>query len=255
MREVRFAFFVVIFSFAALYLFAKLFGPIPFAINSTTNTRSDLFTSTGTGEVSATPTTAHVSLGVTATAASADDAKNQLNKTINTVIGDLKKLGIDEKKIQTTNFSVNQNTSGPVIQALPIRPSTNPSGDYTANATLEVETKDVATANQAVDTASKDGANVINGVSFSLTDADQQALEDQARIKAIADAKSKAEKIAKAAGLKLGRLVNITEGSAPQPMFATAQSADLKAAPSDQTNLQPGENKVQVTVTLSYETL
>lgn len=253
MREARIALFLVLFSFIALYGFSKLLGPIPFAVNSVQTTKSDFFTATGTGEVAGTAATARLSLGVTKTAATADEAKSEANKIINKVTTDLKALGIDEKKIKTSNFSVN-----PEVAVQPLGISARPAAQteqFTATANLDVEAPNVDTANKAVDVASADGANVIGGVSFDLSDTDKEKLEDQARVKAIADAKARAQKIAQAAGLKLGRVVNINETSGPQPVFMSARAADLKTETSEPTDLQPGENKVSVTVTLFYETL
>lgn len=250
--------FIIFFSFLCLYIFSKVLGPIPFAVNSIQTTKSDLFSATGTGEVSGTPTTARVSLGVTKTATTADEAKNELNKVINAVTKDLKSLGIDEKKIKTTNFSVNPDYTNP---ELPVssRPTTlivPSSNSFTATANLDVETKDVETANKAIDVASAAGANVIGGVSFDLSDEEREKLQDEARTLAIKDAKAKAEKIARAAGLRLGRVVNINEAGGNQPYFMDARAQELKTTDSiEPTDLQPGENNVMVSVTLFYETL
>jgi uncharacterized protein YggE len=255
-KEFRLPAFIIIFSFICLYVFSKVLGPLPLSITSVTTTKTDLFTSTATGEVDSTPTTAHVSLGVTKTAATADEAKNQLNEVINKVTADIKALGIEDKDIKTTNFLVNPDYSEPRPLTLSVKPGVQDTGRYTGTANIEVDTKDVATANKAVDIASADGANLIGNVSFAVSDEEREGLEDQAREKAIQNAKAKAEKIAKAAGLKLGRLVNISESSGgPQPVFMDARAADLKTTGSAPTDLQPGQNTIQITVTLSYETL
>ena len=257
LNDVRNGLILVFFAFICLYVFTKLLGPIPFAVNSVQTVKSDLFSTTGTGEVNTVPTTAHVSLGVTKTTTSADTAKNELNTVINDIIEDLKALGIEEKNIKTTNFSVNPDYSQPQ----PLTTSTRPgvageTGRFTATANLEVETKDVETANKAVDAASAAGANLIGGVTFEVSDDEREKLEDEARIKAIADAKAKAEKIAKAAGLRLGRVVTISESGGTQPYLMEARAADMKAASGTvPTDLQPGENTVRVDVTLSFETL
>jgi hypothetical protein len=106
-------------------------------------------------------------------------------------------------------------------------------------------------ANKAIDIASSDGANVIGGVSFTFNDKTKESLENQARNLAVADAKKKAQILANAAGIKLGRVINISEeGSGfPIPMMAEKSADNLT-----DTDLNPGENTVSITVTLTFET-
>lgn len=267
--------FAILFTFVCLYIFSKLLGPIPLGVNSVTTTRTDMFTSTGTGEVSATPTKTNVTLGVTKTASTAEAAKNEANKVINAVTTDLKAMGIPAENIKTVNFSVNpdysevgamaQPAAGSVsvdssgmtttsFRAAPAVAEAKPTA-YTATATIEIQTTDVETANKAIDSATANGANVVNGAAFDVSDEEREKLEDQAREKAITDAKENAEKIAKAAGIKLGKITNIQESGGMQPVFMSARTEMKAADMSAPTDLQPGENTISVTVTLFYETL
>lgn len=237
--------------FIALLLFfgfTKLFGPIPFAVNSVTTSKTDLFTVDGTGKATGVPDTAQFSVGVNKQAPTVQQAQDQVNSAVNKISDDLKKLGVAENDIQTTNYSVNPNidfTSG-----------NQTTTGYTVNATIEVKVKDTNLANKALDAATANGANVVNGVSFGLNDDEQAKLEEQARGEAIKNAKAKAESIARQAGIRLGRIVNVTVNptSEPRPVvekMSLAQSADTGAP----TQLQQGSNDVNVTVSLSYETL
>jgi uncharacterized protein len=247
MREIKLAFFIVLFTFLGLFVFTKLLGPIPFSVNSVTTTKTDLFTVNGTGEVTAIPDTALLTLGVNKQATSVEDAKNQVNQIINKITADIKALGVNVKDIKTTNYSVNPNYdySGG-------RQSSN---GYTVDANIEIKVSPIDKANNAIDVATKDGATQVGNVQFVLADDEQQKLEDQARSEAIKNAKTKAQSIANAAGLHLGRIVNIQEGAGSPPPLMYAAGADLKqAAGSEPTQLNPGENKVSVSVTLSYET-
>lgn len=238
--------------FIALLLFfgfAKLFGPIPFSVNSVTTNKTEPFTVTGEGKATGVPDTAQFSVGVNKTAATVELAQNQVNTTINKISDELKKLGIEEKDIQTSNYSVNPNidfTSGKQTTT-----------GYTVDTTMNVKVKDTNLANKALDAATANGANVVNGVSFVLNDDEQQKLEEQARGEAIKNAKEKAQSIAQQAGIRLGRIINVTvnpTAQQPQPVvekMSFAQSADSGAP----TQLQKGSNDVTVTVSLSYETL
>lgn len=244
---------VILFFFICLFVYTKLAGPIPFTVNNITTTKTDLFTSQGTGEEKAVPDTAMVVLGVTKSASTAEEAKNQMNSITNTIVADLKALGIEEKNIKTTNFSVN-----PEIQPAydtNLTPQVPPKGtvpSFTASQNLEVTTKTIAMANQAIDTATKDGANTIGTPTFVVNDEKRKALTKQARIKAIADAKKNAAELADEAGIKLGRVINIQENSGYGLRYA---AMDKAAESTGQTQLNPGENTISVTVTLSFETL
>ena len=237
----------VFLSLVLLFGFTKLLGPIPFTVNSIQTTNADLFTVSGVGEVQATPDNTSVSLGVTQEAASADAAQNEVNQVMNALIEDLKGMGIKEEDIKTTNINVNPNydfNNGQRIIG------------YSASQNLDVKTENVDLANRVVDTATQNGANVISGVSFTINDKDREKFEKEARVKAIADAKEKAQQIANEAGLRLGRIVNIqVEGGEEPPVLLQERMTANDAAKVEPTNLQPGEDTIRVTVYLSYETI
>lgn len=244
-NSVKTAFFTVLFIFVFLYIFSSLFGPIPFAVNSVTTNKTDMFTVNGEGEASAVPDTALINFGVTKTANTVELAKTQMNDTVEMIISELKSLGIDEKHIKTTNFSIN-----PTYDYTSSRQTIT---GYTANQNVEVRVKPLEKANQAIDKATSAGANNVGGVSFVLDDEKKTELEQKARVEAIKKAKEKATAIASAAGIRLGKLINIQEGSfnPPVPMAAELKTVGRDAGTTD---LQPGENSVKIQVTLSYET-
>ncbi|HSW47580.1 MAG TPA: SIMPL domain-containing protein [Candidatus Saccharimonadales bacterium] len=247
LKDLRIPFFTVLFIFIGLFVFPKFFGPIPFSVNSINTNKQNLFTVSGTSEVTAVPDTAMISLGVNKDSSSVQSAKDEVNKIINQVTSDLKSLGVDEKDIKTTNYSVNPNydyISG-----------TQKTNGYSVNATIEVKIKTVEKANNAIDIATKDGATNVGGVQFVVDDAKQKQLEDQARKEAIGKAKEKAASIANAAGIHLGRIVDVQEnGDYPRPVQYSAGMQMDTVAKSAPTQLNPGENKISSTVSLSYET-
>lgn len=228
-----------------LFIYTKLAGPIPFSITSVQTTKSSLFTASGTGKVAAVPNTAQVSLGVTETSVTVSDSQTKLNTKSNNVINALKKLGIEEKDIKTTNYSISPNydfTAGQRVTG------------YTASQNLEVETQKTELANRVIDTATATGANVVGGVTFTFDDETKAKLEDQARKEAIGKAKVKAKSLADAAGIRLGRIIDVQESFLGQPV-PMAQNFKAEAVGGDTTNVTPGENSIEITVTLSYETL
>lgn len=233
------------FFFLALFLYAKFAGPIPFSINSVQTNKTNLFTASGTGKATAIPNTAQLSLGVSKTAKSITDAQNQANAVINKLTADLKSLGILETDIKTTNYSVYPN-----YDYISGRQVTN---GYTVSQNLEVKVKQIDKANSAIDIATSDGANIVGGLSFILDDKTQKDLEDQARKEAVTNAKEKAQKLADAAGIKLGKIVDVQEnnGSAV-PVYRAMMAAG--GGLDEKTDISPGENTVEITVTLSFET-
>jgi len=241
---------MVFISLLLFFLFVKVLGPIPFVINSVNTDKSEFFSVDGTGEATGKPDTAQFTVGVTKTGANVEDTQSQTNTAANKIVDALKAQGIDEKDIKTTDYAVNPNvdfSSG--------RQTTT---GYTVSTSITVTVKDASKANAALDAATKNGANIVNGVTFTLNDEERLKLEDQARMEAIKEAKEKASTISKQAGIKLGRVVNImVNPNTPGPIMydKVMNAAGGEAAPRDATQLQQGENKVMTTVTLYYETL
>jgi len=247
MQELKVPLFTTIFVLIAVSLFVLIFKAVPLSLNVVTTTNNTLFTATGTGEATAVPDTAQFTLGVTKTASTVQQAKEQMTQAANKIITDLKTLGVEDKNIKTVDYQVNPNydtTSGAQITG------------YTVTQTLQVSITPIEKANQAVDKATADGANQVSSLIFTLTDAEKQQLEDKARSEAIQNAKQQAQKLASQTGVRLGRIINVQQGGGqtPFPYEAAALSTQGKAV-DNRSTLTPGENTVTVTVILSYETL
>ena len=234
---------VVVF-FILLFVYTKFAGPIPFSVNSTNTNSSDTFQVSGVGKAAAAPDSAKVTIGVIKTSLTLSDTQSKTNQAADQVISAIKKLGVPEKNIKTINYSVNPNydNEGQKITG------------YTVNQTLEVKS-DIDKINQVIDAGTANGANVTSGVEFILNDDKRTELENQARKEAVEKAKKKAEGLAKAAGIKLGRITNVTESSGTEPRPVFLETKANQPIPETQTNITPGENNISVTVTLSYQTL
>ncbi len=246
MQNLKILLLTILFIFLGLFIYTKFAGPIPFSVNSIQTTKTNLFTVSGTGKVTGIPDTALLSIGVTKTGSTVAIAQNQTNTAVNKIIEDLKKLGILEKNIKTTNYSVNPNYDF-------ARGGQNITG-YTVTQTLEAEITPIDIANKAIDTATADGANLIGGITFTFNDKTKADLENKARTEAVKMAKGKAQSLANATGIRLGRIVDVQEsnGFEPRPIMM-AQS--LETGKTADTQLQPGENSITINITLSYETL
>ncbi|MDC3952409.1 SIMPL domain-containing protein [Polyangium jinanense] len=206
----------------------------------------------GHGEAQGKPDIARTSLGVEASAPTVEEAMNQTNARMKAILDALKKLGLEEKDIQTANFSISieRPFEGPVPMAMPMPealPATKggkaaaattagaaapmvpppPSLKYRVSNTVEVTIRDVSKASRVVQAAVDAGANNVWNVNFGIDDT--KALEATAREKAVADAKARAEVLAKLSGLELGPVISVSEvigrgPIGPMPMMATAEA-------------------------------
>jgi uncharacterized protein len=251
----------VIIIFIAVFVYFKIVGPIPFFINSVQTTKTDLFTSSGEGKVTAIPDEATVNVGVTSQSETVADAQTKVNEAADRIIKDLKKLGLSDKDIKTTNYSVNPDygTPKPLTQAMPMTialDSRQQIVGYTVTQNLEIKVKPIEKANKVIDTATADGANLIGSINFTFSDSLQKSLEQKATKLAVTDAKQKAETLANTSGIRLGKIINVIESSnSPRPMmFAAGSMAKTDQVAVPETNITPGENNLTVNVTLYYET-
>lgn len=201
----------------------------PAAQTGATQPVSRTITVVGRGEVKVKPDLATTTVGVEALGPTVDAAMEDAQARMTSVLDALKKLGIADKDIQTSNFSINferQSTDSPTVtaQATPgaFQP---PAGFYRVSNMVQVNIRDLTKVSEVIDTAVKAGANNVWGISFGLDNTDE--LEGQAREAAVADAKARAESLAELTGVKVGSVMAVSEvvGNQSIPMFATADRA------------------------------
>lgn len=246
MQSLRTPFFTILFIFLGLFLYTTFFGPIPFSVTSTQTTKTDLFRVTGEGKKTAVPNQADVSFGVTKTSLRISDAQTQVNIAINAILSELKKQGIAEKDIKTTNYSV--------YPSYDYANGRNSIRGYTVTQQINVKVKPIDKVNNVVDLITQNGANMVGGISFSLDDNERKKLQQEARKEAVDAAKEKAQSLASLAGLRLGRIVDVQEGFAQEPIYQRGLELSAPTSNKVDTNITPGENTIQVSITLSYET-
>jgi len=183
------------------------------------NEQPHTLTVTGNGAAYGKPDVATVNLGVQTRNTDAGKAVDENTQKMSTIIATLKELGIDEKDIQTSNFSISAQPD--------YTPEGQPAGTFTyvVDNSATVIVRDLTKVGTTLSQVVAKGANSIYGVNFSVSD--PAALEGQARDKAMADARVRAEQMAKAAGVTLDKPLSISEyTSGPIPY-----AADFKAAP------------------------
>jgi uncharacterized protein YggE len=216
------------------------------------------------GKVTATPDLATVDLGVMTQASTATDAKNQNDTKVNQIIAFVKQQGIAAADIQTQQLNLYpQQSYGGGVMVPGGAPTTAPSAPtitgYQAQQTVEVKVrgvdKDQSVLEKVLDGAVNNGANEVDGVNFGFANPD--SLQQQAEDTAIANAKVKAQALAQAAGLSLGKVVSVSESgnSFPQPMpYALNSSMALGgAAKSVAPDIQPGSQDITETMSVTFE--
>jgi uncharacterized protein YggE len=194
---------------------------------------------TGEANVSVAPDQAQIDGGVTSDAKTAREASDANNAAMGKVLLALKGAGIEEKDYQTSRLSLQP-------QYAPNRAGPSPVVGYRASNRVTVKIRDVTKVANVIDVLVGAGATDIGGIHFSVTQASKYL--DEAREKAVADARRKAELYAKAAGATLGEAISITEEGAPTPIFRGKMATPMAAgAPVAQ-----GEETLSVTVHVSW---
>ncbi|MGY3619911.1 SIMPL domain-containing protein [Bradyrhizobium sp. USDA 10063] len=196
----------------------------------------------GEATISAVPDQAEIDAGVTSEAKTAREASDINNAAMSKVLLALKNAGIEEKDYQTSRLSLqpqyppNPNRTGPATIS-----------GYRANNRVIIKVRDITKIAGLIDVLVGAGANEIGGIGFIVSQASK--LLDDAREKAIADARRKAEIYAKAAGVTLGEALSISEGGPPPtPFFRGKVAAPMAAA----APVAPGEETLSVTVNVSW---
>ncbi len=192
----------------------------------------------GDATVSKRPDIAYINVGVEAQASSASQAQKDLATLANKLIAKAKSLGIPDKEINTSGYSV-----GPIYS----NDGRNITG-YQAGLSLNLKWHNVDNVGTALDGLVQQGGATRISVSFGLND--PKAAQVEARSQAIADARSRATAMAKAAGVQLGQVLRITDQTTVSrpPMYELAPVA--RAA--DSTTVPVGELEVTVQVEVDF---
>lgn len=196
-------------------------------------------------QVSAAPDVAQISAGVVAIAPTAGEALKANAAAMNALFTAVKTQGIAEKDIQTSNFSINPQYTYAENQAPRIQ-------GYEARNTVTLKVRDLDKIGPMLDLLVTSGANDVNGPNFVI-DNDAELL-NEARKQAIAKAKAQADIYAQATGLKVKRIISISESASSPPVrpMMMAKMAYAEAADAS-TPVAAGEMNVNLTVSIAYE--
>ena len=194
--------------------------------------------------VEAKPDIASFSTGVQTLAPTASEAVRQNNVQMSSVVARLKKLGIADKDIQTTQISLNQQFD--------YRDGQQVFKGYQASNMVNAKLRDLKKLGAFLDALAVDGATNFNGPTFGIDD--DSKYREMARDKVWATAMARAKSMAQKAGYTNVRVLRVEEtdgqggGYQPMPMMARAMDASEKSTP-----IAPGELSVGATVSFTFE--
>ncbi len=210
-----------------------------------TNTNTPTINVAGQGQVSGTPDTATVTMGVSTTDASAQNAMSRNAQEATALIDTLKSKGVAEKDIQTSDLEVNPNFDD----------KSHITGYSVSNA-VTVTMHDIKSAGSIIDAAAGAVGNDVRLENVSLSISNSSPLLAQARADAVKDALAQGQQLATAAGVKLGAIRTIDDTgnnlSTPQVFSGTAAYGALKSA-AVPTPVQPGSQQLSVSVNVQFE--
>lgn len=198
-----------------------------------------------TGEVTRVPDVAVITAGVVSRAPKAAGALQDAANRMDRVLAALKRAGVDSRDIQTSNVSLNPEYRYPENQSPQLV-------GYTASNQVTIKFRDIGSSGKILDALVAEGANQINGPTLTI-DKPEAAL-DEARANAIAIARARAELYARSLGMRVARVVSVSESGGsypvppPMPMYARAEMAQAA-----DTKIVPGEQKLQVSLAITFE--
>jgi uncharacterized protein len=200
----------------------------------------------GQAEIKAVPDEAILSAGVVTQARDAAAALAANSRAMNGVFDSLKRIGIPDKSIQTSEFSITAQ-----YQTDQHGNTTQKITGYQVSNNVTVVVDDLGKLGSAIDALVTSGANSMGGISFTIRD--PKPLLTEARAEAVKDALQRADTYAKAAGVTLGPIMSIGENGeeAPRPMRRMAAMAGM--AMNDITPIAAGEDSITARVSITFD--
>jgi len=212
-------------------------------INTATTTNTVSFS--GEGKITAKPDVAVANLTILTEAVTSKQAQDQNSEKSKAVIGFLKKQNIDEKDMKTSGYNIYPQYNYPRNETPQIK-------GYQVNQTIEIKIRDLDKVSVILDGVVTAGVNQVSGLNFQIDEPEK--LKDQARELAIKNAQSKAKVLKEQLGIKLGKIINFSEGISgyPTPMYFEAKSAEIGMGGGGP-SIPTGENEITIQVNISYQ--
>jgi len=213
----------------------------PVLTQTITGTRPDL---NPTGEATRVPDVAVISAGVVTRSPTATGAIQDAADRMQRVLAALKRAGIEGRDIQTSSVSLN-----PEYRYVENQPPQLTG--YTASNQLTIRFRDIRNSGKILDALVKEGANQINGPNLTI-DKPEAAL-DEARAKAVAMGRARAELYARSLGLRVARVVVVSETGGNYPVPPPRPMVMEARAMAANTTIEAGEQKLEVTLAMTFE--
>lgn len=212
-----------------------------------THTAARTITVIGQGVVDVEPNVARANVGVDVLRPSVEEAATENNRIVDTLLTTLQQLGIDEKDIQTSGFNVyaeRYGFGGPVSEE---------EVQYRVSNSVTVIIRDLDKVSEVLDAAIKAGANNIYGVEFLIEDA--TAARSEARKLAVESARANAEELAALTGVKVGKILSISEviGEGGGFYSDTISAVQLGMGAGGAPPIQPGQLRLTLQLQVTYE--
>lgn len=195
-----------------------------------------------TGKASVVPDIATVDLTVENTASTTEDAQNDASAAMTSIINAMKALGIADADLKTSSFSTSE------VYDYDVSPAKITG--YRSSQTLTVKIRDTEMIEEVLDAGPVNGATSVSSLRYEVDD--ETAVQQDARVEAMADAKAQAVQIAEAMGARLGRVVSYSESAAGNyPMYYNAAEAMMDSA-ATKAAVEVGTEDVELTVYVTY---
>jgi len=237
-----------------IFLLAKSINEFSHFGERSANTVQDMITVSGKGEVFAVPDIATFSFSITEEGKDVAEANNKSSVKNNSAMKYLKDAGIEDKDIQTIGYNANPkyDYSQPICATYPC-PSRSPKLiGYEVSQTVSVKVRNTDKAGDILSGIGAIGVTNISGLTFTIDDED--SIRAEARTKAIANAKEKADKLVKDLGVKIDGVTSFYEdNNVAYPMYAMdSKVMGIGGGPSIAPEIAKGENNVTVNINVTY---
>jgi len=204
----------------------------------------------GKGEVYVKPDLAITTFSVITEKKTVTEALNENAEKMNEVVAFMKKQGIEDKDLKTTNFSIRPRYEWHDKTVF------YPQGKrvlvgYEVSQSLQVKIRDMTKIGTILQGAADKGANSVGGLQFTVDEPEK--IKAEAREKAIKKAKEKAKEIASQLGVHLVRITSFNESGEFPPYYGLEKSAMAMEGGGATPHIETGENKIEVNVTITYE--
>lgn len=193
----------------------------------------------GEGIVRVTPDEVTINIRVENTGENTKNLKEQNDATVSQVLKFLKKMNVADKDVRTEYMNLTKNYD-----------YNSKTYTFAANQSLSIKLRDLSKYEQVIDGLLDTGINRIDGVVFSSSN--REALESQARKKAVANAKMKAEEYASVLNQTVGKALSISEfrdSNGPQPLY---RAMAMDSSSGEGQTIAPGEMEIRTTVNISF---